>query len=60
MKIKARDGILLRDPVTKNHLPPEGAIVDPGNLFWARRVRDGDAVIVEDEPKETDHQGDNQ
>jgi len=37
-------GFTVRDPVTKRALPPEGADV-PDNIFWQRRLRDGDVTI---------------
>lgn len=59
MFVKPAPGVLLRDPVTKQLLsaapfqgvettivPPEGMQVDDNDLYWARRLRDGDAVRV--------------
>jgi hypothetical protein len=50
MKVKpARAGDIIRDPRTKQQLPAEGGRV-PDTSFWHRRLRDGDVVLVEDEP----------
>lgn len=37
----------IRDPQTKRILPAEGGEV-PDNVFWRRRLRDGDVVLTED------------
>jgi hypothetical protein len=34
-----------RDPITKRHLPAEGAEV-PATGYWLRRVREGDVQMV--------------
>lgn len=57
MYVKPAPGLLLRDPVTKQLLsaapvegvkttivPDEGLLVDDNDLYWRRRLRDGDAV----------------
>lgn len=59
MFVKPAPGVLLRDPVTKQLLsaapvegvpttvvPPEGLQVDDNDLYWARRLRDGDALPI--------------
>lgn len=59
MFVKPAPGVLLRDPVTKQLLsaapvagvvtvvvPDEGMEVGDHDLYWARRVRDRDAVRV--------------
>lgn len=59
MYVKPAPGILLRDPVTKQLLsaapvegvrttvvPAEGMPVDDNDMYWRRRLRDGDAVRV--------------
>lgn len=43
-----KDGLLVRDPVTKRHLKPEGEEKEMTN-YWVRRVICGDAVVVEAE-----------
>lgn len=47
MHVKPAPGLLVRDPVTKLPMPPEGADIDPNDLTWARRLRDGDVVPSE-------------
>ncbi|MBN3852007.1 DUF2635 domain-containing protein [Paraburkholderia sp. Ac-20340] len=57
MYVKPAPGVLLRDPVTKQLLssapvdgvkttvvPDAGMLVDDNDLYWRRRLRDGDAV----------------
>ena len=57
MYVKPAPGLMLRDPVTKQLLsaapvegvnttvvPDEGLLVDDNDLYWRRRLRDGDAV----------------
>ncbi|PXW23407.1 Protein of unknown function [Paraburkholderia caballeronis] len=59
MYVKPAPGVLLRDPVTKQLLsavpveglnvtvaPAEGLQVGDFDLYWVRRLRDGDAVRV--------------
>lgn len=59
MFVKPASGVLLRDPVTKKLLsaapvegvqtvviPKEGMSVGDHDLYWVRRIRDGDAVRV--------------
>lgn len=45
MRVKPADGRLVRDPVTKRHIPAEGADV-PDTVFWFRRLASGDVVHV--------------
>ncbi|RDU99230.1 DUF2635 domain-containing protein [Trinickia dinghuensis] len=62
MFVKPAPGLLLRDPVTKQLLsaapveglkkpvtivPAQGMEVSDFDLFWLRRIRDGDAVKAE-------------
>lgn len=47
MHVIPAPGRLVRDPITKLPMPPEGADVDPDDLHWARRLRDGDVVPAE-------------
>ncbi|WP_168793598.1 DUF2635 domain-containing protein [Paraburkholderia aromaticivorans] len=62
MFVKPAPGLLLRDPVTKQLLsaapvegvkttvvPAGGMQVGDHDLYWVRRVRDGDAVMVTQE-----------
>lgn len=51
MKVKPAPGCEVRDPTSMMLLPPEGRDVPDDDLFWVRRVRDGD-VIVEGETAE--------
>jgi len=44
MYIKPRAGLQVIDPVRKQFLPEEGMEVDDLDLYWARRLRDGDVV----------------
>lgn len=39
----AREGLVVRDVVTGQSLPAEGASV-PRSSYWMRRLRDGDVV----------------
>jgi len=39
----AREGLIVRDPITAEALPPAGAR-KPRNSYWLRRLRDGDVV----------------
>lgn len=50
MFVKPAPGIKLRDPVTRQFISDEGHKVDDFDLFWIRRINDGDAVKV-DAPK---------
>lgn len=47
MFVKPAPGIKLRDPVTKQFIPSEGLQVDDFDLFWIRRINDGDVVVVD-------------
>jgi hypothetical protein len=51
VKIKVSPGLVLRDPVTKVNIPEDGIMVDDADLFWARRIRDQDVVIVQEAAK---------
>lgn len=48
MRVKPAPGMTVRDPRTMAVLPEEGREVSDDDLFWARRIRDGD-VVVEDQ-----------
>jgi hypothetical protein len=41
--VKARAGMLQRDPITKKPLAESGEW-KPGNLFWIRRIMQGDVI----------------
>lgn len=50
MLVKPADGRLIRCPVRGTVLPESGEDV-PENIFWTRRLRDGDVVRVKDSQK---------
>ncbi len=39
-----KPGLIVRDPLTRNALPAEGATVNE-NGYWRRRLRDGDISV---------------
>lgn len=39
------------DPITKTFIPPEGITVDDFDMYWHRRLKDGDVRIVKPEVK---------
>ena len=43
----AREGLVIPMPNGAD-LPADGARVDAGELFWLRRIADGDVVMVDD------------
>ena len=43
------EGRRVRCPTTHRPVPAEGLTVEDGDLFWVRRLRDGD--VTTDEPK---------
>jgi hypothetical protein len=43
MRVKPAAGRNVRDPITKRHLPTDGADV-PESTYWIRRLRDGDVI----------------
>lgn len=51
MRIRPADGLIVRHPETKTPIPAEGIEVSETSLFWNRRIRQGDVVVV-DEPAE--------
>lgn len=55
MYVIPKKGLVVRDPRTRVPLPPEGAEV-PDDVFWHRRLRDGDVKAAE--PKATKSDGD--
>lgn len=42
--VKPAAGLVVRDPHTRQALPEGGAPVDTSDLYWARRLNDGDVV----------------
>lgn len=49
MKVKPKPGLVVRDSVTRQPLPPEGA-EKPETSYWQRRLAAGDVVRVEPTP----------
>lgn len=45
MRVKPAEGLKVRDPISKLHIPAEGCDV-PESSYWVRRIRSGDVVIV--------------
>ena len=45
MWVKPRAGLTVRDPISMAKLPDEGREVKDGDLFWVRRIRDGDVTV---------------
>lgn len=45
MYVKPREGVRVRDPDTKQHIPVTGREV-PESSYWLRRLADGDVVEV--------------
>lgn len=46
-----RPGLVVRDPVSKVKLAPDGARV-PNNQYWVRRLLCGDAIPADEQPNE--------
>ncbi len=44
MFVKPAPGRIVRDPVSKVALPETGKEVPDFDMYWARRLRDGDVV----------------
>jgi hypothetical protein len=54
MKVKLAPGRALRDPVTRQPIPADQVRQVPDtSTYWRRRLRDGDVVLVEDQPAPT-------
>lgn len=49
MLVKPKPGLVVRDPISKQPLPPEGREV-PAESYWLRRLRSGDVIEVEQIP----------
>lgn len=45
MIVKPKPGLIVRDPDTRQELPPEGRDV-PSSTWWMRRLKSGDVVLV--------------
>jgi hypothetical protein len=46
MRVKPNAGLQVRDPETKQFIPPEGIEVSEYDLYWVTRLRDQDVVLV--------------
>lgn len=46
MFVKPAPGLKVRDPQSMQHIPEAGLEVADTDPFWARRLRDGDVVVV--------------
>ena len=46
MFVKPKDGLSVRCPIRGEPLPKEGGEV-PDNIFWRRRLKDGDVSLAE-------------
>lgn len=46
MKVKLTPGRAVRDPDNGQLLPENSPVEVPDNIFWRRRLRDGDVVMV--------------
>lgn len=47
MFVKPAPGLKIRDPEMKDLIPDEGRNVSDDDLYWHRRLRDGDVVLPE-------------
>ncbi len=47
--LEPRHGLLVRDPVLGDVLPPGGRVVEQ-SLYWIRRLRDGDVIEANRSP----------
>ncbi|HEV2365400.1 MAG TPA: DUF2635 domain-containing protein [Caulobacteraceae bacterium] len=45
--VRPADGLIVRDPNTKQLVDPAGFEVDEFDLGWVRKIRDGDVVVVD-------------
>lgn len=48
--VKPRNGLLVRDPITKGIVPEDGMKVQwtgPNGTYWKRRVLQGDCELVD-------------
>jgi hypothetical protein len=50
MKVYPTPGLQTRDPVTKQLIPQEGIEVSDTDLFYTRRLRDGDVTLTAPKP----------
>jgi Protein of unknown function (DUF2635) len=48
IRIMPAEGLKIRDPVTHLFIDPvDGLDVDENDLYWSRRLRDGDVIPAE-------------
>lgn len=57
MLVKPREGVKVRDPVSKLHIPEAGIEVPNTDTYWARRLADGDVVEVKPAAKTASPKG---
>ena len=56
IKVKpARPDLIVRDPITMQKIPVEGAEIEL-NSYWQRRIQDKDLVVIGDEPVEKEQE----
>lgn len=48
MFVKPAPGLVIRDPDLKDLIPAEGRNVPNDNMYWHRRLRDGDVVLAKE------------
>lgn len=48
--VKPKEGLKVRDPATKNHLPQAGAEVEQ-SPYWAKRIADKSVELAKAEEK---------
>ena len=53
MFVKPATGLIVRDPVSKVPLPATGANVPDTDMYWQRRLRDGDVFVATEQNAET-------
>lgn len=46
MRVKPAPGLKVRDPATMQLVPEDGIEVPETDLYWHRRLRDGDVIAV--------------
>jgi hypothetical protein len=46
MRVFPSPGLLVRDPVKRDFLPPDGREVGDGDFYWLRRIACGDATAT--------------
>lgn len=46
MRVRPIPGMIVRHPTTKQIIPSEGIDVLPTDLYWHRRVQQGDVEVV--------------